>query len=141
MKKMFKGRNVIKGNISGEALISKKPINILATFQKGAFENSEIIKSSDQNNPDIFNKDLTGKIICLPETIGSTSGGMTLHAICHMGKGPKAMLFSKPIDPIAAAGVCLAEVWSENKVITIDNYIEDAMIINIYEDGLVEVIS
>jgi hypothetical protein len=45
------------------------------------------------------------ELICLPQTIGSTTGGMILQSVTELGIGPKAMLFSKHIDSLAAAGI------------------------------------
>lgn len=87
---------------------------------------------------------ITGKILCLPKTIGSTTGGMVLQAICSMGINPSAMLFSESIDSLAAAGVVLAKNWEKNKMIAIDRLGEDFLmsvqtgdIVEIKEDGTV----
>ncbi|MEW5784543.1 MAG: DUF126 domain-containing protein [Bacillota bacterium] len=125
-------------------MVSKQGVNLLATFQRSAFENAPTVIAFDQNNPDIYNKELTSKVFCLPQAIGSTSGGMTLHAVCHMGIAPKAMLFSKHIDSLSLTGVILADVWSKEGIITVDQlgdkflaYVEDGMTISVYEDGRV----
>ena len=65
----------------------------------------------DQNNPDLYNKQMLGKALCLPQTIGSTTGGLVLYCACAMQRQPACMLFSKPIDSLAAAGSILASVW------------------------------
>lgn len=145
--KTFKGRVVIKGNICGKSVVTKQGLNILASFQKSALKKASTVICSDQSNKDLYNKELTGKIICLPQTIGSTTGGMILHTIADMGIGPKALLFSKKIDPLAAAGVILSEVWSNKAIITIDGlgnefleYVKDDMDIQIDEDGTVSIL-
>ena len=145
--KTFKGRVVIKGNICGKSVVTKQGLNILASFQKSALKKASIVICSDQSNKDLYNKELTGKIICLPQTIGSTTGGMVLHTIADMGIGPKALLFSKQIDPLAAAGVILSEVWSDKAIVTIDSlgdefleYVKDDMSIQIDEDGIVTIL-
>jgi hypothetical protein len=109
------------GSLSGEAVVSRKGFNTLASFQKDAMAKKKIMKCSDQNNTDIFGKILTGKILCLPKTIGSTTGGMILQTVASMGSAPAAMLFSEAIDSLAAAGVVLADVWNNNRIVTIDN--------------------
>ena len=145
--KSFKGRVIIKGNTSDKAVVTKQGLNILASFQKSALKKASTVMCSDQSNKDLYNKELTGKIICLPQTIGSTTGGMVLHTIADMGIGPKALLFSKKIDPLATAGVILSEVWSNKAIITIDSlgdefleYVKDDMNIQIYEDGTVTIL-
>lgn len=146
MSKTFKGRPVIAGEISCEAVVSRQGVNTLATFQKSALMKKKEVLSSDQNNPDIFEKNLTGKALCLPQTIGSTTGGMVLFSVCSLGIAPSAMLFSQPIDSLAAAGVILADVWTDSKIVAIDKlgdeflqYVKDGMNISVAQDGTVTV--
>ena len=68
------------------------------------------VKCGDQNNPDIYKKPMPGKALCLPTTIGSTTGGMVLCTACSMGRQPACMLFSQPIDSLAASGAILGDV-------------------------------
>ena len=57
------------------------------------------------------------------------------------------MLFSNPIDSLAAAGAVLADVWVDGVTMpVIDslgdeflNYVKDGMTITIKDDGIVEV--
>ncbi len=142
--KEFKGRVVLGGKCEGEAIVSKKGFNLLASFQKSALNKDKVAICNDQNNGDLFGKIMTDRILCLPQTIGSTTGGMVLQTSCQMGIGPKAMLFSEHIDSLAAAGVILSEVWVEKRIITIDQLGKDFLEavqtgdkIEIYEDGTV----
>ncbi|CAK7028578.1 DUF126 domain-containing protein [Tissierella carlieri] len=144
MSRIFKGRVVLGGNLKEEAVVTKEGLNILASFQKSALKKSKNVICSDQNNKDLYNKNLTNKIICLPQTIGSTTGGMVLQAIVELGIGPSAMLFSEHIDSLAAAGIILAEVWNGKKIITIDQlgnefleYVKTGQKIEIKDDGTV----
>ena len=68
----------------------------------------------DQNNPDLYGKPMAGKALCLPQTIGSTTGGLVLYCACSMNRQPACLLFSNPIDSLAAAGSVLAAVWLDN---------------------------
>ena len=80
-------------------------------------------------------------------TIGSTTGGLVLYCACAMGRQPACMLFSNPIDSLAAAGSILASVWIPDvKMPVIDSlgedfleYVKDGMSISIREDGTVVV--
>jgi len=119
--KEFKGRVLAKGNWKGEAIVSHNGVNTLATFQKSALKNAKTVIASDQNNPDIYNKELTGKALCLPITIGSTTGGLVIQAICALKINPACLLFSEHIDSLAASGVVLANVWEHSNMIAIDN--------------------
>ncbi len=125
MTKVFKGRVIAGGKLTGEAVVSKQGVNTLATFQKSALKNAKKVIVSDQNNPDIYKKNITGKILCLPKTIGSTTGGLVIQTICSMGINPSAMLFSEEIDSLAASGIILAKNWENSKIIAIDKLGED----------------
>ncbi len=118
--KTFKGRVIAGGNWEGEAVVSRAGVNTLATFQKSAMANKPEVIVSDQNNPDLFGKNITGKALCLPVTIGSTTGGLVIQTTCAMKIEPACFLFSKHIDSLAASGIVLAKVWEGSNVIAID---------------------
>ena len=147
--KSFQGRVVAPGRVSAEALISHGGLNTLASFQKALQFGDKKATCGDQNNPDLYNKKMAGKALCLPMTIGSTTGGMVLYAACALGRQPACMLFSEPIDPLAAAGAVLADNWLEDekaKMPVVDSlgkefldYVKDGMTITVKEGGVVEV--
>ena len=118
--KTFKGRVLAGGNWTGEAVVSHQGVNTLATFQSSALKNAKQVVVSDQNNSDIYKKMITGKALCLPITIGSTTGGLVIQTICSMMINPSAFLFSEHIDSLAASGIVLAQVWEGSDVIAID---------------------
>ncbi|HKL94286.1 MAG TPA: DUF126 domain-containing protein [Clostridia bacterium] len=145
--KTFQGRIIAKGNWTGEAIVSRQGVNTLATFQKSALKNAKQVLSSDQNNPDIFGKNLTGKALCLPVTIGSTTGGLVIQTICSMNINPAAFLFSEHIDSLAASGIVLARIWENSNVIAIDNLgkefletVQSGNKLEIKEDGTVTIL-
>lgn len=144
MSREFKGRVVLSGNITRECVVTHQGLNTLASFQKSALKNAKRVICSDQNNKELYNKDLTDKIICLPQTIGSTTGGMVLQTVTQMGIGPAAMLFSEHVDSLAAAGIILVDVWNEKRIVTVDQlgaefleYVKSGQRIEIKEDGTV----
>lgn len=142
--KDFKGRVLAAGNWKGEAVVSRQGVNTLATFQKSALKNAKEVIVSDQNNPDIFGKNITGKALCLPITIGSTTGGLVIQTICAMKINPAAFLFSEHIDSLAASGIVLAKIWENSDVIAIDQLgdeflksVQTGDTVEIKEDGSV----
>ena len=147
--KVFKGRIVAPGNVTAEAVVSHAGLNTLASFQGALQFGDKKATCGDQNNPDLYNKQMAGKALCLPQTIGSTTGGLVLYCACAMGRQPAAMLFSQPIDSLAGAGVVIADVWLNDekaKMVVVDslgeeflNYVKDGMSITVKEDGTVEV--
>jgi predicted aconitase with swiveling domain len=120
MKKTFKGRPVIAGKAEGRAVVSRQGFNTLASFQRDLMANKPEIRCSDQNNAEVYGKVLSGKVLCLPKTIGSTTGGMVLQGAAALGKAPLALLFSESIDSLAAGGVILAKVWNGRDIVTVD---------------------
>lgn len=146
MSKVFKGRVIAAGTAKAEALVSHGGFNTLASYQTPMLLGDKQVKCSDQNNPDLYKKPMRGKVLCLPETIGSTTGGMALYTVCATGKQPACMLFSKPIDTLAASGAILAAFWTDANMPVIDRlgeeflaYVQDGMMIEVAEDGTVTV--
>ena len=145
--KQFQGRVVAPGEIQAEAVVSHGGLNTLASFQKALQFGDKTATCGDQNNPDLYGKQMAGKALCLPQTIGSTTGGLVLYCACAMGRQPACMLFSQPIDSLAGAGVILADIWLENaKMPVIDSlgeeflsYVKDGMTVTVKDGGVVEV--
>ena len=145
--KEFIGRVVAPGCVKAEALVSHGGLNTLASFQKALQFGDKEATCGDQNNPDLYGKKMKGKALCLPQTIGSTTGGMVLYCACSMKRQPACLLFSKPIDSLAAAGAILADVWLDDvKMPVVDslgdeflNYVKDGMTISVCENGKVVV--
>ena len=96
--RVFKGRVVAPGTVTAPALVSHGGLNTLASFQKALQFGDKTATCGDQNNPDLYNKQMLGKALCLPMTIGSTTGGMVLYCACAMKRQPACLLFSKPIE-------------------------------------------
>ncbi len=143
-KKVFKGRVVVKGKASAEALVSKGGFNTLASYQHSLMFGDKTGKCSDQNNPELYKKAMAGKALCMPQTIGSTTGGLVLYCAASMSRQPACLLFSKEIDSLAAAGAILADVWTDNSMPTVDGlgdefleYVQTGDRITVEEDGSV----
>ncbi len=141
----FKGRVIAEGTVSAEAVVSHGGLNTLASFQKALQFGDKNATCGDQNNPDLYGKQMAGKALCLPMTIGSTTGGLVLYCACAMKRQPACMLFSKPIDSLAAAGSILADVWLDDvSMPVVDSlgdefleYVKDGMKITVKENGVV----
>ena len=129
--KEFHGRVVAPGCVSAPALVSHGGLNTLASFQKALQFGDKTATCGDQNNPDLYGKPMAGKALCLPQTIGSTTGGLVLYCA----------------DSLAAAGSVLAAVWLDDvQMPVIDclgeeflDFVQDGMTITVKEDGTVQV--
>ena len=145
--KQFKGRAIAPGRAEAEAVVSRCGVNTLASFQKALQFGDKNATCGDQNNPDLYGKAMAGKALCLPQTIGSTTGGLVLYCACSMNRQPACLLFSEEIDSLAAAGSVLAAVWLDGaQMPVVDSlgsefldYVRDGMKIAVEPDGSVVV--
>lgn len=145
--KTFQGRVVAKGKVTAPALVSHQGLNTLASFQKALQFGDKDATCGDQDNKDLFGKKMAGKALCLPKTIGSTTGGLVIYCACSLKRQPACMLFSEPIDSLAAAGAILSDVWLDDvSMPVIDSlgeeflsYVKDDMEIIVEDGGLVKV--
>lgn len=141
----FKGRVITPGTCTAEAVVSHGGFNTLASLQKALQFGDKQVTCHDQNNPDLNGKKLFHKALCLPQTIGSTTGGLVLYCACAMERNPACMLFANTIDSLACAGAVLSSVWLDNvNMPVVDqlgdeflNYVQDGMTITVKEDGTV----
>ena len=145
--KVFQGRVITPGTVTALAVVTTQGFNTLASLQMALQFGDKEVKCGDQNNSELHGKPLIGKALCLPQTIGSTTGGLVLYCACALEKNPACMLFSNHIDSLAAAGAVLAEVWVDKVTMpVIDSlgdeflsYVKDGMKIIVKENGIVEV--
>jgi len=89
---------------------------------------------------------MAGKIVCFPKTIGSTSAGAVWQRAATLGVAPIGVLFSESIDSLAAAGLIVADLWVNKRIVAVDRLgegfldaVRDGSQIEIKEDGVVEV--
>ena len=146
-KKTFKGRPVLSGNLKGAATVSRIGFNTYTSYKLnmvGGMTDKAIC--TDGDNKDLYNKDISGCILCLPQTIGSTTGGFVLMGVAKLGVAPKAMLFANHIDSLACGGLVMADIWMDKRIIAVDLLGQDFLDavntgdpVKIHEDGTVEV--
>jgi len=94
--------------------------NTYASFYTSIHAQVEAARCADSGNPELYGKNLTDRIICLPKTVGSTSAGAVWQRIARLGVAPRAMLFSQQIDSLAAGGLIVADVWAGKRICTVD---------------------
>lgn len=145
MMKEFKGRVITPGEVTCEAVVTTSGFNTLASLQMALQFGDKNVKCGDQNNAELYGKPLLNKALCLPQTIGSTTGGLVLYCACAMQKNPACMLFANHIDSLAAAGAVLADVWIDKVTMPVIDclgdeflsYVKDGMKITVKNDGTV----
>src|SRR5210317_615773 len=96
--KTFKGRPAVPGAVEGSAEVSRVGFNTCATYVDVLISGSDSGVCRDHDNKDLFGHDLADKIVCIPQTIGSSSAATLFMIILDKGIAPKAMLFANHID-------------------------------------------
>jgi predicted aconitase with swiveling domain len=155
VSRTFKGRAILPPaphDLQGEALVTRTGFNTYASFYTSIHAAVEAALCADSGNQELYGKNMTDKIICLPKTIGSTSAGAVWQRVVNMGVAPKAMLFSQKIDPLAAGGLVVADVWAgsgwktSGRIVTVDQLgdeflacVKDGDQLVIRKDGMVEI--
>lgn len=145
-KKTFKGRPCLAGDVEGEAAVSTLGFSTSAAWIDIMLKGSTSTICQDGDNKDLFGKELGGKILCIPQTIGSSSASCLMMTMAEQKLGPKAWLFSRHIDSLAAGGLLLADIWLDYRSITIDQLGDEFLQavktgdhVKVFADGTVEV--
>jgi predicted aconitase with swiveling domain len=145
--KTFQGRPIVPGKLYGKATVSKQPFNTTSSYLENVWAgNTKTAPCTDQDNKDLYKKDLTGILLCTSQCIGSSMGGGCFMAVAGLDLAPKALLFSRHIDSVTASGVLMADIWQDKQIICVDllgeDFLEAAKTgdpISIKEDGMVEI--
>jgi len=144
----FKGRPAVPGAVEGSAEVSRVGFNTCATYVDVLISGSDSGICQDHDNKDLFGHDLADKIVCIPQTIGSSSAATLFMIILEKGIAPKAMLFANHIDSLAACGILMGDNWLGKRIVTVDmlgpeflDTVKTGQNIRVLEDGTVEIIT
>lgn len=99
---IIRGRKVVGGLGSGEALVSCQPISFLGGVNP---KTGEII----EKNHNLFGRNVAGRVLVFPGGKGSTVGSYTIYALKKHGKNPAAIV-NVLTEPIIATGCVIAEI-------------------------------
>jgi len=99
---IIRGRKVVGGLGSGEALVSCQPISFLGGVNP---KTGEII----EKNHNLFGRNVAGRVLVFPGGKGSTVGSYTIYALKKHGKNPAAMV-NVLTEPIIATGCVISEI-------------------------------
>ena len=109
MSKVFTIHPVVEGKIKGRAIVSPLPISFLGEV------NPETGIITSPQNP-INGKSISGKILIIPESRGSTVGSYVLLSLKENKKAPLAIVAYKA-ETIVTVGAILAEI----PLVTVEN--------------------
>ncbi len=146
MTKTFKGRPLLPGNAEESAEVSRVGFSPSASYIDIVFSGSKSGVIKDHDNKDLYNIDIKGKILCLPQSIGSSAGACMMMAAAKADATPKVMLFANHVDSISACGLIMADNWLGKRIIAVDmlgdeflDTVKTGNKIKVYEDGTVEI--
>ncbi len=142
----FKGRPAIPGTAEGSAEVSHIGFNTCATYVDVLIAGSDSGVCQDHDNKDLYGHDLAHKILCIPQTIGSSSAATLFMIILDKGIAPKAMLFANHIDSLAACRMLLGDNWLGTWIVTVDmlgydfhDAVKTGDKVAVHADGTVEI--
>ncbi len=146
MTKTFKGRPLLPGNVEETAEVSHVGFSPSASYIDIVFSGSKSGVIKDHENKDLYGRDLKGKILCLPQSIGSSAGACMMMAAAKADATPKVMLFANHVDSISACGLLMADNWLGKRIISVDmlgqeflDTVKTGQKVKVYEDGTVDV--
>ena len=146
MTKTFKGRPLLPGNVEDTAEVSHVGFSPSASYVDIIFKDSKSGVIKDHENKDLYNRDIKGKILCLPQSIGSSAGACMMMAAAKADATPKVMLFANHVDSLSACGLVMVDIWLEKRIIAIDmlgqeflDTVKTGQKVKVSEDGTVEV--
>ena len=146
MTKTFKGRPLLPGNAEETAEVSHVGFSPSASYVEVVFSGSKSGVIKDHENKDLYNRDINGKILCIPQSIGSSAGACMMMAAARADVTPKVMLFANHVDSISACGLIMADNWIGKRIIAVDmlgqeflDNVKTGNKVKVYEDGTVEI--
>ena len=146
MTKTFKGRPIFPGNAEESAEVSRVGFSPSASYIEIVFKASTSGVIKDHENKDLYERDVKGKILCLPQSIGSSAGACMMMAAAKADATPKVMLFANHVDSISACGLLMADNWLDKRIIAVDmlgdeflEAVKTGNKVKVFEDGTVEI--
>ncbi len=109
---VHRGRGVTSLKARGEAIVTKQPF----MFSHGL--DPKTGKVIDQRH-ELYGREVKGKILVFPCSVGSTSAGMWLLEAVRLGNAPLALVMEE-VDPVLATGALLAQIMLGRPIPIVD---------------------
>ena len=104
----LKGRNIFKGKIKGETIVTKEGIS----FYGGIDPDTGVVAEVGHS---LEGQSIAGKILVFPQGKGSTVGSYILYRLKKNGKAPLAII-NKECETIVAVGAIISEIPCIDKI-------------------------
>jgi predicted aconitase with swiveling domain len=105
---MLRGRVIVEGNRTGEAIVSATPISFLGGVDPA---DGRII----EKNHELCGQCVKNKIFCFPHGRGSTVGSYVLYSLAKRSLAPKAII-NRTADPVVVVGAIIADIPTLDKI-------------------------
>jgi len=130
MDEEIKGRIISPGYVEGEAIVTREPINfcigfaVISVLGIGKDMAESVLPELDlprlpgpifDSKHELYLKNINGKILVFPYSVGSTTGGGFLAMTIDSGLGPAAMLVEYA-DTMIVGGAAVADVWLDKRI-------------------------
>ena len=143
---VFEGRPVIAGSAKGRAEVSRVTFDTCASYADVVVVGAGTGICRDRGNEALFGRDLRGKILCIPQTVGSGSATSLFTTLLQKDIAPGALCLANHIDATAADGLVLANRWFDRRIVTVDllgyeflTSVNKGDLITVFEDGKVKI--
>jgi len=120
---VLKGRGLNGGVAEGEALVTA-PINFFGAYMQGILSGK--LSRIEDTKHELYGRNLEGKVLVFPFSIGSLAGGVSLLEAILQGVGPKAIINSKT-DGVLLAGPVFARIFYGIEVPVVDSLDRDPL--------------
>lgn len=105
---IFKGRKIVKGKVTGEALVSREPISFLGGIDP-------LTGNVTEKGHELEGYNVTGKVLIYPTGKGSTGGSYRIYDMVHRGTAPAALI-NREAEPITVIGAVLGNIPMVDRV-------------------------
>lgn len=116
-KIVLKGNGLTSGIVEGEALVTKQPINLLATYRGFIYGQPSSLMGDVKH--ELYGQDIHDKILVFPYGIGSLSCGVILFEAIKQRVAPKAII-NLETEAAVLAGAIFSEVFYDVKMPIVD---------------------
>lgn len=137
MGRLMKGRVLVSGDVTGEALVSDEPLSFWGGYDQ---HTGEII---DRRHP-LSGQMAAGRILVLPATRGSSTTTAVLLEAVRLGTAPAALVTAAPDTYLALAAIVADEMYQKPLPVIALQPNDFAMLktgqeVRVFADGRVEV--
>jgi len=99
---VLRGRGIVEGKCTAQALVSNKPISFLGGVDPAT---GRII----ERHHDLYGECIKDKVLCFPHGHGSTVGSYILYSLAKNGLAPKAII-NRRADSVIVVGAVIANI-------------------------------